>query len=433
MRRKCSRIEQVLWAGSPVPPMNYCLMVRLSGELPPETIQRAAQRLRRRFPTAFQRVLLDQNDAAWLESEGVPDTPLRVLDSCSDLDWQTVVQNELGVPFDLFIGPAFRLTLLHGPGFSDLVLTVQHAVADGLSGVYLLRSLLDNLADPSRPLEPPLDMPAMFAYVPDQVRSHPRVRLQNLMVKASMHFLRRDIRKSKASLQPSTAGQLPAWKRFKVLTASLDPNATQSLVASCKREGVSVHAAVSAAWIKASVETGIGSPKPVRKVSSPINLRERLSIPVGQTFGIYMSNILTATNCAPERDLWTIARELMEKLTRGSQGPGPFLWTLAMETSTLSLPTQDAADMFDYFSQKPVDYDFSISNLGRLDWPDRFGNYQVQAVYGPAVNTTVGEKTVGVVTHHGCIAFTFTLRDFVLDPQAARELMDLALENLALS
>jgi hypothetical protein len=43
-------------------------------------------------------------------------------------------------------------------------------------------------------------------------------------------------------------------------------------------------------------------------------------------------------------------------------------------------------------------------------------------MYGPAVNTSEQERTVGVTTIGGRMAFTLAFRDFVLDPIAAEQL-----------
>jgi NRPS condensation-like uncharacterized protein len=364
----------------------------------------------------------------------VPDAPLRVRDGCADMDWHRIVEEELGEPFDLFTGPAFRLTLVHGTGFSDLVMTVHHGLADGMSGVYLLHNLLCSLGDSHRPLESPIPSPNLFDNIPQWVRSHPRVRAQDLLLRIVMLFLRVSSRlhrnKDKAAVP---LGDPPPWKRFRVLTAALTQAQTAKLVAGCKSREVSVHAAVCAAWLKANVLQGIGGKKRVCKISNPINLRERLSVSVGEAFGPYMSNIVNEANCAPERDFWEIARELMRGLTREAAGERPFMWLLMMEASTLNLPEADVAQVTSEFSRKPIDYDFSISNLGRLNWPSHFGTLEVQAVYGPAVNTSEQEKTVGIITFAGQMTFTFTFRDFVIDAETAKQLLALALRQLFLA
>jgi NRPS condensation-like uncharacterized protein len=434
MRRKLSKIEEIIWTASPLPPLNYCLAARISGKVSKEALLVALQHLRLRFPSAFVRVLVDGDGQTWEETEGVPDAPLRVQDGCADMDWQHMIEEELGEPFDLFTGPAFRLTLLHGTGFSDLVMTAHHGLADGMSGVYLLHDLLCSLGDSGRPLESPILSPILFDNIPQWVRSHPRVRAQDLFLRAVMLFLRVSSRlrrnKDKAAVSLENP---PPWKRFRVLTAALSTAQTARLVAGCKSRDVSVHAAVCAAWLKAIVLQGIGGKKRVRKISSPINLRERLSVSVGEAFGPYMSNIVNQANCAPERDFWEVARELMRGLTRETVGERPFMWLLMMEANALNLPEADIAWVTSEFSRKPIDYDFSISNLGRLNWPSHFGTLEVQAVYGPAVNTSEQEKTIGIITFAGQMTFTFTFRDFVLDAKTAKQLLALALRQLSLA
>ena len=82
------------------------------------------------------------------------------------------------------------------------------------------------------------------------------------------------------------------------------------------------------------------------------------------------------------------------------------------------------------FASQPINYDFSITNLGRLDFPVRYGPLRLEAMYGPAVNTSEQERTVGVTTIGGRMAFTLAFRDFVLDPAAAEQLKARAMARL---
>ena len=131
MRRPLSTEERLLWTADPLPPMNYCLLVRIAGQISAGAVRQAAQLLRGQFPSAFMRIHIDEQDRGWLDSHGVPEVTVR--EASAGTDWRRVLEEELGAPFDLFRDPPFRLTLVPGSGFSDLILTVHHMRADGLS------------------------------------------------------------------------------------------------------------------------------------------------------------------------------------------------------------------------------------------------------------------------------------------------------------
>jgi NRPS condensation-like uncharacterized protein len=434
MRRSVSRIESLVWTASPIPPMNYCLAARLSGTVSADAVSQAARSLRRRFPAVFARVIVDDQGQVCEESEGVPDAPLRVREGCEDLDWRRTAEEELGEPFDLYRNPSIRIALLHGTGFSDLVLTVQHARADGLSGVYLLHRLLEGLGGITPLDEKPQVAPNAFDLIPARVKSHPRVLFQKQVVVTGLALMRAASRlKRKPASADEPAADPPPWKRFRVLTAAFDQAQTALLTGACKQHGVTVHGAVCVAWVRALSAQSAGAHKAVRKISSPVNLRERLSAPVGEAFGAYMSTIVHPVHCAPGASFWDNAREAVSQLARATRGERLYMWSLMLETSALSMPPAEFARFTSDFARQPIDYDFSITNLGRLDWPRQFGPLEVQAVYGPAVNTSEQEKTVGVVTFGGQLTLTLTFRDFVVEPAAAAALLEGAVRELTLA
>ena len=72
----------------------------------------------------------------------------------------------------------------------------------------------------------------------------------------------------------------------------------------------------------------------------------------------------------------------------------------------------------------PVNYDFSITNLGRVALPERCGALQVEAFYGPLVNSSEHERTVGVSTLGGQLGMVYTFRRSKMEPARAKELLE---------
>jgi hypothetical protein len=99
-------------------------------------------------------------------SDGVGDTPLRELTGCRQDDWLQEAADELGRPFNWDTGPFLRLVVLHGEGFTDLLLACHHAIADGMAGYFVLRDLLGELGG-TRPLSDlPPETPALLDLIP---------------------------------------------------------------------------------------------------------------------------------------------------------------------------------------------------------------------------------------------------------------------------
>ena len=152
---------------------------------------------------------------------------------------------------------------------------------------------------------------------------------------------------------------------------------------------------------------------------------------MGETSGGFLSIVETTVNCAPERNFWDIAREFKKNFSRGSRDEALFFMPLMFSKIRTQFPPGDLEMVMPSFFGKPVKYDFSITNLGRLPIPERNGNLQVEAYYGPLVNSSPYERTVGVSTLGDQMSLSLLFRQSMLEPARGQELMERALRLLS--
>jgi hypothetical protein len=209
---------------------------------------------------------------------------------------------------------------------------------------------------------------------------------------------------AQAPQEPSTGTRRLDEQQFVILPARLSAAQTSALLARCKQEDVSVHAAVCAAWLRAftdQTKARYGS------VSSPVNIRERLSRPVGETSGVFLAMVRTRLDCAPGKDLWELARQFKDRFGPELRDDRLFFRPLLFSKIFSQLSPADRRIMGRMMFQGPVDYDFSITNLGRVVIPEHSGALQVEAFYGPLVNSSPYERTVGVGTLGGQLSMAY--------------------------
>jgi NRPS condensation-like uncharacterized protein len=75
-----------------------------------------------------------------------------------------------------------------------------------------------------------------------------------------------------------------------------------------------------------------------------------------------------------------------------------------------------------------VSFGAAITNVGRVDIPTRYGDLELDAVYGPLVYSDVNEKTVGVITVGNRMTFAMSHNIDVVDVDTASELRDRIVE-----
>jgi hypothetical protein len=426
-----SVIERSLLLAFQEIPLNFVYMARVTGPFSDDQLHQALSLVRRQHWLCAVRLEVDTDGSARVTGEGVPDIPLRVIPGAGPRDWLDLVPCELGEPFDIWRGPLVRVHCLRGSHGSDIVITCHHGLYDGLSGLYLLRDILALLGEPERPVQAVDISPGLVTLIPPSVTRHPLHRLEFAAIRLALSFgLLRLLRWFwRRSQPPRSPEETPPWKRFCADAWVIDEAQTRALVERCRQEGTTVHSAISVAWMRAFAETLVPPGtwrRWQRTVSTPVNLRGRLTRPVGESLGFYLTTVETLLDCSPNRPFWEAARVFKRKLARGSRDDRVFWFMLLNQAALSSLPWQDAPEMIREINARPITYDFSMTNLGRLDFPTQSGDLRIEGYYGPFADGSEQERVVGTLTFDGRMYFTLIYRDFVLSPQQARNLTECA-------
>lgn len=402
---------------------NFALMLRLRGDVSDEQFYAALRQVRVRHPAL----------ASATTESGAP-YPVSARSGCSDTDWIETAQQALRQSFPNGSGPFARFELLRRAGSFDLVAAFDHGVCDGMSGVFVLRDLLQALADPQATLVPVPAPPRTGELIPPAAMTdrglRARVAYATMQLRARILLARLFRRKAAgpAAVRPAGSGELPPERRYNILPTQLTATQTTALLARCKQEGVSVHAAICAAWLLA--ETGRRGAR-AGNISSPVNLRSFLSQRVGETSGVFLSIVETRLECAPGQDVWSLARRFKQKFSRELRPERLFFKPLLYAQVFSQLPAAERGLAVEILFNGPVDYDFSITNLGRLPIPERSGGLRAEAFYGPLVNSSESERTVGISTLGAQMSITYLSRQSRSDPEQAKELLERAVALLA--
>ena len=396
------------------------LMMRVGGEVSVDQLNAALRRVRVRHPALFGGSI-----------DGSASFPLSVRASRGEVDWIEVAQAELRERWPDRPAVAARFVMLQRDGGCDLLVNLHHDVSDGMSGMFLMRDLLQALADPEGRLVPVLPSPPISALIPRTARTNPALRRRVAFAAAGLRarVLLAKLRARLALQRPAQSpagGEVPLNQQFIILPARLSAPQTAALVARCKKERVTVHPAVCVAWLRALTS---GSGARFGTVSSPVNLRGRLSQDIGEASGIYMSSVKTRLDCAPGRKFWDLAREFKQKLDAEVRDEGLFFGPLLCARAFSQVPDTDHGVVSKALFGGPVDYDFSITNVGSIAFPEHSGALRVEAFYG-LVNSSEFERTVTVGTVAGQMSFAYLVRRSLADPASAKELMERALALL---
>ncbi|WP_306744695.1 SDR family NAD(P)-dependent oxidoreductase [Saccharothrix yanglingensis] len=423
VRRSLSPMERWYWVCDQLSALNVVARVRVTGPCTTADLERAAETLVRRHP--LLRVAVAADPEPCFVPAARPRVPVRAVEATRPDQWEHEVDEvELATPLDWRTGPLIRVVHIgHGTDGHDVLLTASHVIADGTTALALLRELVEQAADPSdtpprAPLPPPEEL------LPARLNGLPRVaHLVALTLADQVAAATARPRR----LEPSTPVP-PDGRRTRLLHRELDPATLTRLVDRCGAEGVTVHAALTAAMALAVAgEDGAGTPRPVT-IGSPVDFRADLVPPVDpRDAGAYVATVPSHVRVEPD-DLWATARGAQRDLRRRRRYHHHLaLVSLLRFISPRSVGgSARVVAMIDRSGPGNV----CLSNVGRVDFPDRTGVCALSGAQFVAGISVSGYLVAAVTTSHSALHWNFTHVADAVDRRRAGRLADRAVHAL---
>lgn len=386
MRRELNDIEYFNWCIGQ--PYNMVVAVQVRGDLKPDRLREALDKAQQRHPLLRVNTEIGPAGIPWFSSEGVGAIPMTV-DPAEPDATRRLTETELAATFAMDQPgsprlPLMRVSLLlpHDSAQpTSVVFTAQHVIADGLSMVFLVRDLLHFMEEPDAPVTV-LDAPANAADVlPAKVRRRiPKSPLRFWFalwltkVYVWLRFGRRVVH-SKRRTQHHLS-----WE--------LTPDQTNRLRARCRREAVSVHAAICTAFL-----TGF------KAIHTPVSLRSLLARPVGQSVGVFVGAAEVKMKYRAARGFWENARRLHRRLSKALRDPFRIFRLFSKAVPAESVRQLGPLLVAMTANQRP----FAVTNLGELDGNGlqlQGSNLKVESLFG-AVTPIVDASVLTVYTIGG--------------------------------
>ena len=421
-KRRLRGGQLVVWRASAYHTINFAVMARIRGPLSPDLTQKALDSLLVKHPSLSVNVLQDADGDVYQVSNPGLKVPVRIEKRAHPNHWIEETTAELGRAFDLRKDPPLRCVLLRDEDVSDVLFVCPHVLADGLATAYLVRDFLAFLGDPEADVAPIPNVPPMNALIPDFPGKGVAILRARLKAQLLKLFLSHG-----QTTRSQTEVPNPVQPPYHLLPWTLSSEQTSALVARSRAEGTTVHAALCTAFLRAfGAFHGDGWN---RKIQSPVSLRDRLTQPVGEAFGLFVNLVAFQIDCDPECDFWDVARRIKKRFVRRTGDRQVFQSLIEADVVTRqnrdALTPQTAAQVF-----MAADHDLSISNLGRLDIPTQYGSRRLDAFYGPLLGGDPEDVVLGVVTLGGIMHLSLSFTDMKMDVSQAETIIDAAMQAL---
>ncbi|MDX3095326.1 condensation domain-containing protein [Streptomyces sp. ME19-03-3] len=405
MRRRLSPYERVIWAAGERLPVNIAAVARVEGRTTSGRVRAAVAAVRGRHPLLGVRVADPGPWQGRLTTAGVPDPEVRVVRGHGADTWSHVVEEELPRRFDTRTGPLARFVLVDAGESFDLVAVYHHLVADAVSAGVVMRDLLTRLGGPDHgrallpgPAGPPAGPPRsgvgdggagpgpVLAAPADELIPGPRARPGDLLKTA--RALGGPVR---PPYPPDGGLAYRAW--------TLEHEETELLLKRCRAQGVTLQAALCAAFARAA------APGRPARIAVAADLRRVLEPSPGEAMGLYAASFVVPVDGAAG-DLWTAAREartaIHARLTPQELRPLVRVFRLAS-----FLPHRAVGALLRHGESRGPRFDVSVSNT-RLELPETYGPLRLTAVHGGAHTSLSGAPLVIVVGLGGRLFLSVT-------------------------
>jgi NRPS condensation-like uncharacterized protein len=395
MKRETISYERVLYYLGNHAPMYFAFRVKVNGTLAADELKQALSELQQLHPLARVRVEMTEDKKQYITDENVP--PIPVAEYTSDqTDWKSLIKKELQTPFDIYKGPMIRISLIHGQDTSDVIAVFHHALCDGLSAEQFLQELFMFMSGTASELKPYPEAPNFAKLIKDDIMEIINKREPPPWIK-NREYLKIELKPAKEKPYPHPNFVIHDW--------ILSEQETKKLVSKAKQMGLSVHALLGAIILKAFAEEFGEKGGYTRKLQSPLSFKPFLKEEAKGFFGLFNGLLTTDIDCAPERSLSEIAQQIYTELTEKIKNYIPLDGYYYFNTYFL----KDMKDPELYYANRPtppMDYDVSLSNLGRVGMQKEYGSLEVEELFGPIFSAIRGERVIGVNTFQGRMFLT---------------------------
>lgn len=396
MKRDTSTYERVMFFNARQKPMYFAFHLKVRGLIGVDELKRCLAVIRPGYPLSSVRVGFGPGRSHWITTEGVPEYPVVVKEQNSD--WRTVTSEMLNEKWDETAGPMVKFALIPGENETELLAFFHHAVCDGISAVYFLKDLYCVLnGEPVSGLNRGIDKwePVLTEAITDEVQKEFEKSELPVWLKHKLH-LQMEMKPCPefTFLQPS----------FDIRSLELDESETRQLADRAREWGVSVHSYLGAVMLSVFAGRFARSTGYERIIQSPLSFRHFLKEEYRETFGIFMGIMKETVDCGPGRSLREIALQIHSGFRKQIDTTGKLMMYLNFMTHMLK--EVDDPEAFWYSSPRHdfMDYDFSLSNLGRIEIPDE--NERLLELHGPVFSAVDGERIFGVNTTNSRMAIT---------------------------
>ncbi|WP_257667603.1 condensation domain-containing protein [Parapedobacter tibetensis] len=416
-------LERVLY-GDGTAAFNGVFALRIKGQVDEGRLRQALQKVQAKHPILKAYVVNSAKGLpAFRVAEQGPEIPLIVGKRKGDTTWKDAVKKAWGTIFDIRIGPLAQLEMLLDTDGADLIFAFHHCICDGGGGVVLMSELLKLLDNPNHSMGPAQGLPGLEAIIPSKVQGSSKqrrrtrllARLLRVALSTSVAFVST---KNKPKIS-RVDDYLIHWKCSQAFSAKL--------FSACSAKGVTVNTVLSLAFLLAFKQ--VRGRQAHGRLTCPVDIR-RFVPGIDKdslfSFGLVLKFQLTKNGT---KDFWQQAKALQTQSDKQVNGMKPYDFLMVMENLHGALD-----NMLKVLTYGKVSNDLMFSNIGKLQIPQTYTDFEVDTIFSPTViGPFANPTTVITSTYKGQLDFSFVCNEGFIQRSDAESIRNEAIANLELA
>lgn len=413
LERALGPTEEMYWRFDALSPLNFGVTARIRGPLDMGQLREAIDAVQRRHPLLRVHVECDSNDVPWFR-EGVGPIRLVTIDAPPHRTWPSL-ERALNYSIETKFGPMLYFVLIrHAPEDATLQIIFHHAISDGRSATFLVRDLLQSLAQQARGESPDLvPLPPAGYYgdrIPafDPLGSIEKLRTAWKTVKAAAFFVR-GIGLPVGLHTSRERGPQSSEHRILVEPRFLEREELARVLERARRESTTLQCVLNAA-----LSLSVAEDSPTRRLqrtscTQVVDIRARLEPPVGEDCGLFATGLTSLHQAGHTTDFWPFAREIRKHMDQSISTPLPFFHAAVhgVVSSLVHGVRLSDSKRFSEIMNSIHPEGLAVSNLGRVTISVEGSPVQITD-FAFATNTSVlNDLSTSAVTFGGRLTWAF--------------------------
>ncbi|NTE01287.1 hypothetical protein G6M26_01970 [Agrobacterium tumefaciens] len=376
IKRKLLFGERMLY-GDGTSPFNMVIPFKIKGEISENILKSALLNIQKKHPWLAATIEIDERKKPWFttRSAALLKVPVRLVERLNDTAWKEESEREWHMPFDATISPLFRVTWIKGLVYSEFLLVFHHCLCDGTTGLSILKELLLLLDHPDANIGTEIPIQDIKDIVPAKVLGNYRKRTKNALIgkMATLVLWMMPIKKVAIDRKRDF---LIHWK--------LKEKLTSQILFFCKANEFTVNTLLSAIVLKAFHE--VRAEKSFNKISLPVDIRNLN--PLIKKDHVFAFGLMIVLSAEKTDHFIDGVKQLQKKVDQKLAKLDPYALMMMMEVCHPAL--HHFSKLLKYGK---TSNDCMFSNLGKLDFPDEYENFELVTIYSPSVIGPLGNTT----------------------------------------